>query len=218
MPESQPLPTTSYAVLGMLAIQPWSAYELTRQIRRSLSYCLPKAESVLYAEPKRLVRLGLATSRTEPNGQRTRTIYEITDRGRTTLRVWLGTGPTDPQFEFEPLLRLVFADAGSKDDIIRSVRVARDWARAHLDEGRVQCRDYLETGGPFPDRLHLIALFARLYGELLDVIDRWCGVAEREIQTWPATSGIGMTGGARRMLEEVVALRPDRLQSQGRMH
>jgi hypothetical protein len=34
------------------------------QLRRSLIYCWPKAESVLYDEPKRLVRLGLATART----------------------------------------------------------------------------------------------------------------------------------------------------------
>jgi hypothetical protein len=33
----------SYAVPGMLAVRPWSAYELTKQMRR-LAYCWPKAE------------------------------------------------------------------------------------------------------------------------------------------------------------------------------
>jgi PadR family transcriptional regulator, regulatory protein AphA len=49
----------------MLALRPWSAYELTRQMRRSLDYCWPKAESVLHGEPKRLVQLGLAAARRE---------------------------------------------------------------------------------------------------------------------------------------------------------
>jgi hypothetical protein len=30
------LTTTSYALLGLLAVQPWSTYELTRQMDRSL--------------------------------------------------------------------------------------------------------------------------------------------------------------------------------------
>jgi PadR family transcriptional regulator AphA len=71
-PSRPSLPTTSYAILGMLALRPWTAYELTQQLRRSLTYCWPKAESVLYDEPKRLVRLGLATAQRQPAGRRTR--------------------------------------------------------------------------------------------------------------------------------------------------
>ena len=69
-PAHPALSTTSYAILGMLAMRPWTAYELTQQLRRSLRYCWPKAESVLYDEPKRLVRLGLATAHHEPAGRR----------------------------------------------------------------------------------------------------------------------------------------------------
>ena len=84
-PSRPSLPTTSYAILGMLALRPWTAYELTQQLRRSLTYCWPKAESVLYDEPKRLVRLGLATAQRQPAGRRTRTAYAITDQGRRAL-------------------------------------------------------------------------------------------------------------------------------------
>ncbi len=203
------LSTTSYAVLGMLALRPWSAYDLTKQMRRSLDYCWPKAESVLYDEPKRLVRLGLAISREEPNGKRIRTVYEISDAGRQALRAWLRTPPGPPRFEFEPMLRLVFADQGSKDDVLQAVAVMGKWARARLAEGRAQCADYLETGGPFPHRLHLIALFARLYADLVDAVDRWAALAETEIGGWPSTSSLGMTDSARRLLEQVAAMRPE---------
>ena len=53
------LTTTSYAILGLLNIKPWSGYELTQQAQRSLRYVWPKSESHLYAEPKRLVRWAL---------------------------------------------------------------------------------------------------------------------------------------------------------------
>src|ERR1041384_2116325 len=66
------LTTTSHAVLGLLAIQPWSSYELTQQMDRSLGRIWPRATSKLYEEPKKLVEHGLARSSTEHNGRRTR--------------------------------------------------------------------------------------------------------------------------------------------------
>src|SRR5215469_7320978 len=116
------VPTTSYAVLGMLALRPWSAYELNKQLRRDLAYCWPKTQSVLYDEPKRLAVLGWARSRREHTGRRTRTVYEITPAGREALREWLATEPAAPRFEIETMLRLLFADQGSKDDVLTAVR------------------------------------------------------------------------------------------------
>jgi len=55
-----PLTTTSFAILGLLAVQPWSTYELTRRMDRSLGRLWPRARSKLYEEPKKLVEQGLA--------------------------------------------------------------------------------------------------------------------------------------------------------------
>jgi len=44
---SPPLTTTSYAVLGLLAVRPWSSYELTQQMDRSLGRVWPRAVSKL---------------------------------------------------------------------------------------------------------------------------------------------------------------------------
>jgi len=55
-----PLTTTSYAVLGLLSIRPWSSYELTQQMDRSLGRIWPRAASKLYEEPKKLTARGRA--------------------------------------------------------------------------------------------------------------------------------------------------------------
>ena len=47
----RPLSTTTYAILGLLAVQPWSTYELTRQMDRSLGRMWPRAQRKLYEEP-----------------------------------------------------------------------------------------------------------------------------------------------------------------------
>ncbi len=191
---SSPVPSvTSHAILGLLALRPWTAYELTQQLGRSLRYCWPKAESVLYDEPKRLVRLGLATVREEPAGRRTRAVYEITDEGRRAHAAWLATEPAPPRFEFE-----------TKEDALGAIRAARHWAASRAAEGLDQLRGYLADGGPFPRRLHISVLFARFYGDLFELIIRWADLAEEHIEQWPRTDGLGMTGPTRELLDELV--------------
>lgn len=199
------LPTTSFAILGMLSIKPWTGAELTRQMRRSLDYCWPKADSVLYEEPRRLVAAGLAKATTETQGNRQVTRYSITAKGRAALRAWLRTEPDAPRLEIEPLLRLLFADAGSADDLRRAMVAFRTWAEERYEGGVAMFRDYLETGGPFPDRVHLSSLFGAFYEELFFVIRRWTETVEAELDRWPSTAGVGFTPTTRALAEGVVA-------------
>ena len=62
------LTPTSFAMLGLLAIQPWTTYELAKQMQRSVHFFWPRAERKLYDEPKRLAALGLASSRSVATG------------------------------------------------------------------------------------------------------------------------------------------------------
>jgi PadR family transcriptional regulator AphA len=199
------LPTTSYAVLGMLAVKPWTGYELTQQLRRSLDYCWPKTASVLYDEQRRLVRHGLATATDERAGGRKRTRYAITDEGRAALRAWLATAPEDPKLELDVMLRLLYADHGSADDILRSVGAFRSWAEARYQQGVDMFEGYLDDGGPFPERAHLNSLFGLFYAELFDLVDRWTQLVEDEVRSWPSTVGVGMTAEERRRVEDVVS-------------
>src|SRR3954463_9946196 len=106
------LTVTSYAILGLLALRPWSAYELTKQVRRSLHFCWPRAETRIYQEPKNLVEHGLVKDTTTVNGRRSRTEYAITAKGRKALRAWLGEPSAPLRLESEALLRVVFSAHG----------------------------------------------------------------------------------------------------------
>jgi DNA-binding PadR family transcriptional regulator len=187
----------------MLALRPWSAYELTQQMRRSLSYCMPTVESVLYQEPKRLVRLGLANAKRQAIGTRTRTVYGITDQGRRVLTQWLATPPAPPRLEVPVMLRLLFADQASKEDLLEAIRSARAWALERAPEGLAQIRGYLADGGPFPERLHISAMFARFNVDLFEAMIDWCDFAEDQIRTWPDTANLGMNDQTRTLLEEL---------------
>ncbi len=59
----RPLTSTSYAILGLLSLRPWTTYELAQQMQRALGQFWPRAESKLYEEPKKLVEHGLGRRR-----------------------------------------------------------------------------------------------------------------------------------------------------------
>jgi DNA-binding PadR family transcriptional regulator len=203
------LTTTSYAILGLLDIKPWSAYELTQQAHRSLRYVWPKSESHLYAEPKRLVDMGLARVTETPAGPvRTRQVYRITAAGRRALKRWLETEPAPPQLEFEAALRLFYADATDKDAILSALAHTHEQLQQRYAEGMLLVDAWLGGEAPFPERLHISALVAVFTRDLLSLMIDWTDFAQREIKKWPRTDGLGMTPRTRDLLERLADERP----------
>jgi DNA-binding PadR family transcriptional regulator len=178
-----------------------------------LRYCWPKEDSVLYEEPRRLVAHGLASAVRERNGGRSRNRYKITNEGRRALREWLAEPSNPPRIDLEPILRLVFADQGDREDALRAVAVLRTWAKNHMDSGAEILRGYQSGDAPFPDRLHIAALASRLYLDLYETVVAYADFAAEEIKTWPRTDGLGLTSRSKVILDELVQ-RADRLTSQ----
>jgi PadR family transcriptional regulator, regulatory protein AphA len=199
------LSTTSYAVLGLLALRSWTGYELTQQARRSLAHCWPKEESVLYEEPRRLVARGLARARRERDRGRTRNRYTITDEGRRALREWLATPSGPPRLELEPLLRLTFADQGELPDAQAAVAALRDWAAALRTDGMAVLRGYQAGEAPFPERLHINVLTACFHKAIYDATISFCDLAQKEIAGWERTDGLGLTERTRDLLGQLLA-------------
>jgi PadR family transcriptional regulator, regulatory protein AphA len=178
------LTSTSYAVLALLGVRPWSAYELNQQMSRSLSWYWPKAESLVYAECKKLAEHDLATSRQEPQGRRPRTVYTITDRGRDALRGWLDQPTAGPRLEWEAMLQVAFADHGSREQLLENLEAIRTDAEDRRDRALTQAASYAAAGGPFPERLPVVALVGKFFLEYSDLLVRWADWAEQNISNW----------------------------------
>lgn len=195
---------TSFAVLGLLGLQPWTAYDLVAQARRSLHFFWPRSEAHLYAELKRLVERGHAHAEVVEGRRRQATRYTITPQGRAALEQWLATYPAPPTIEIEALLRVLFADHGSLEDL-RAALEATARQTSDLRIGAVVIgNELLTTGGPFPQRLHLVERVGALYGEFLLLLERWCAETLTELDTWPDTSDVGLTPQGRKRLEHLM--------------
>jgi PadR family transcriptional regulator AphA len=185
--------TSSYAVLALLDLKPWTGYELTHQAQRSLRYAWPKSERLLYAEPKKLVELGYATTHNEETGNRSRNVYTITGEGRHALNEWTNTRTQPPRFEIEALLRFLFADHGTLEDVLGALDELETDIGEHHHAIIELMGSYLDGGHPFPQRAHLSVLFATLQIEMFRSIERWIEFARDEIDEWPSTRDLGMT-------------------------
>lgn len=183
------LSTTSYAILGVLAVRPWSAYDLTGYMRTSaVRQVWPRTESRLYAEPKNLVARGLAEATKEYTGRRSRTVYSITDAGRRALAEWLGERSAGMEVEDEAVLRMILADHGTHAQLVTTIRSAMEDLRQQIEHvERLSSR--IAAGRPlFPERIHIAALasmkFIRMLRERCDFLI----AAEAWVREWDDTA------------------------------
>jgi DNA-binding PadR family transcriptional regulator len=177
--------TTSYAILGLLAVKPWTTHELVQQVDRSLRRWWPRAQSKLYEEPKKLVAHGYARAADDSVGRRPRTRYTITAQGRRALAQWLAQPGDGPVLEFEQLVKIHFADSGTKADIIANLDATRAWVLEQNRENLVAARAYLTGEGPFPERAALNQIPGRFLAEFYVMVARWVEWASALVDSWP---------------------------------
>jgi DNA-binding PadR family transcriptional regulator len=179
------LTSTSYAILGLLAVKPWTTYELAQQMERALGQFWPRAESKIYEEPKKLVAHGLARASTELVGKRRRTVYAITAKGRRALAEWLPTPGAGPVVEFEQLIKVFFAEHATKPDLLVTLAAVREESAARLGASAGLPQAYLDGVGPFPERLPWVILVAQFLLDFYVMVEHWAAWAEGVVEAWP---------------------------------
>ncbi len=151
---SQDLPTTSYALLGMLTFgDDLTGYELKQRADRTLRfYWVSPAMSQVYTELARLADRGLVAARQTGPSRRT-SRYTITARGHHELTCWLETAPAEfPTLKHPVALRLLIGHLVAPE---RTRRLLRDYLdalaerRAELAAVRESLVGRDEVGEPF---------------------------------------------------------------------
>lgn len=186
---SRELTTTSYAILGLLAVQPWSTYELARQMKRNVHYFWPRAESNVYAEPKRLVADGFARSRREDTGRRRRTVYTITPKGLRALERWVLDAGSDSRIEAERLVKAMYAMHGTKEALLEHLEACRAEGEARRQALRAIFEEYVAGRDPFPERLHVNVVCYRFIWANATTLRDWATKMIEVVSQWPGPTG-----------------------------
>jgi PadR family transcriptional regulator, regulatory protein AphA len=147
-PELTPV---SYLVLGLVACGASTSYELKQKVASSVGFMWSFPHSALYAEPARLVHLGLLTEEKEEHGRRRR-LYALTGEGRAELDRWLREPASEPpQLRDLGLLKLFFSNLTSESDVraLAEAQVAAHRARLAAYEA-IEAGMPVEPDDPFP--------------------------------------------------------------------
>jgi PadR family transcriptional regulator AphA len=127
------LTTTEAVILGLLTEEDRSGYDLLKRAEASVAHMWAPAKSQLYAVLPRLVEGGLATVRTvRQRGRPDKHVYRPTAAGRRAVQEWVDHVP--PRSWDELLLKVFFAELGSRDEVLRQLREGADEQRRFLAE------------------------------------------------------------------------------------
>jgi len=107
---------TKYTVLGMLALENLTGYQIIKMIKSSTNYFWSESEGQIYPTLSQCVEEGFATCKetTATKTQRVKKIYAITAKGKKELNAWLKKESQPSLVRNELLLKLFFG--GHIDD------------------------------------------------------------------------------------------------------
>jgi DNA-binding PadR family transcriptional regulator len=121
-----------YALLGSLAGQPGTGYDLVRHFEQSLAYAWPASHSQVYPELARLLEEGLIEQ--TGTGARNSKTYAVTEAGLDELRRWLRETTPDRRVRSDAALRTFFLWLLEPDEAEAQVASERAYWQGVLDE------------------------------------------------------------------------------------
>jgi DNA-binding PadR family transcriptional regulator len=144
MSTPKPIPL-SYAILALIGEHGASAHDLVDYSRRGGPPFWTSAPSQIYAEPRRLEKLGWVQASVEPGRTRARRVYRLTDAGREALRDWAREPAPYAEIRDQAHVRLLAGDMLDDADIVASITAMRpqlDRVDELLAESEERARDH----------------------------------------------------------------------------
>lgn len=172
----KPIPL-SYAILALIGEGGASAHDLVDYVRRGGPAFWTTAASQVYAEPKRLERLGWVTSALAPGRTRERRVYRITDAGREALRDWARAPAPYADIRDQAHVRLLAGDMLDDADIVASITAMRP----ELDRVDALLAESEANAASLPHRERHLLLAQSLGHHLVAAYRAWVDEVEREL-------------------------------------
>jgi PadR family transcriptional regulator, regulatory protein AphA len=177
-----------HALLGLLAQEPASGYDLTRYFEGDLGrYAWQAGHTRIYPELVKMAEEGLVT--VESTGARGRKTYALTDEGRVELRSWLLSPPEQATVRDETVLRMFLVQSLEPAD----ARILLSSIAEHCDTELARLRPVMERidRAEGADALP----FGRLAGEYgvrqYDAVAQWARWALERLDAVEAAQGRG---------------------------
>ena len=101
------------------------------------------------------------------------------------MAAWVPTPGEGPVLEFEQLIKVFFAEHGTKADLLATIASVRRWSDERFAASVEIPQAYLEGKGPFPERLPWLLLAGQFLTDFTLTVERWADWATQIVETWP---------------------------------
>lgn len=168
---------TRFAILGMLAFQPMSGYDIKKIVDSSLAYFWKENYGHIYPMLAELSREGLIKlqgrdRKKETKGGPERKVYAITEQGGKVIKDWLYQPHEAENSRIELLLKLFFGILVPVEISIAAIEREKKSA-LHILEELKKIRKQAHAEGP--NETSLFPLITLSYGEKhFKAIVEWC--------------------------------------------
>jgi PadR family transcriptional regulator AphA len=186
------IPTIGYALLGVLAREPLSGYDISRRMKAPVGAFWQAQRSQIYPELARLEELGLVTHRrVEQLDRPDKKVYRISEAGRQALRHWVIEPAGVPAQRNEFVLKVYSLWLAEPEQALQFVRAREAQHRARLEQLEATAGDLERAAGGAPLRPDTAdfgtyaTVLANVHAERAQV--EWCAwLADRVSRALPA--------------------------------
>jgi DNA-binding PadR family transcriptional regulator len=176
---SSSLTSLSYVVMNLMGRNGAGPHDLVQMARRGQRLYWAGAESKIYAEPKRLEKLGYLTSEKMPGKTRERTHYRLTEKGVHALQEWLALPSRFPRIQSDAAIRVQASDlADDPGVVLKSLQAVRD----EIAELTAILEESERREEQFPHRRRQLRLLHSLGRRILTAHLEWIDEVEREFE------------------------------------
>jgi DNA-binding PadR family transcriptional regulator len=172
------LTSLSYVVMNLIGRNGAGPHDLVQMARRGQRLYWAGAESKIYAEPKRLEKLGYLSSEKMPGKTRERTHYRLTEKGVQALQEWLALPSRFPRIQSDAAIRVQASDlADDPRVVLQSLQAVRD----EITELTEILEESERREEQFPHRRRQLRLLHSLGRRILAAHLDWIDEVEREL-------------------------------------
>ena len=180
------LTNISYVALALIGRGGASPQDLVDMQRRGGRIYYAVADSRLYAEPKRLERLGYVTSHVAPGKTREKTVYALTELGVEAMRLWALEPAAPARIQNEAIVKLMCGDIAGDDAALLDAVLAQ---RTELEAQAAKLAEAEGRLDALPHRARYLRLVIDLGRRIVEAQRAWLDEVETELG--------GMSGSSR---------------------
>ena len=124
---------TRYVILGLLNENPMSGYDLKKIIDLRFKYFWNESFGQIYPGLEKLVKEKLVTKAIDRENKKKRSVYSITEKGKSELLKWLSRPVDTELMRFEILLKVYFGNLLEKTDLDKHISAFRSKHTQNLE-------------------------------------------------------------------------------------